>query len=61
MKVEAADLDSPSLLVFMVSVDVQKPLNPSFIRAQELCESRGGRPGPPSLLFFMVSVNAKQH
>ena len=38
MKVEVAVLGSPSLIVRTVSVDV---------RAQELCESRGGRPGLP--------------
>ena len=33
-------------------------LSPS--RAQELCESRGGRPGP-SLIVLMASVDIKQH
>ena len=28
---------------------------------QELCESRGGRPGLPSLINPMVSVDVKQH
>ena len=30
-------------------------------RAQELCGSRGGRPGLPSLISPMVSVDVKQH
>ena len=30
-------------------------------RAQELCESRGGHPGLPSLISLMVSVDVKQH
>ena len=30
-------------------------------RAQELCESRGGRPGLPSLISLMISVDVKQH
>ena len=30
-------------------------------RAQELCESGGGRPGLPSLIFRTVSVDVKQH
>ena len=30
-------------------------------RAQELCESRGGRPGLQSLISLMVSVDVKQH
>ena len=36
----------------------------SFItdhRVQELCESRGGRPGLPVLMSLMVSVDVKQH
>ena len=31
------------------------------VRAQELCESRGGRPGLPVLTSLMVSVDVKQH
>ena len=42
MKVEVDVLGSPSLTVAMVSVDVTLKN-----RAQELCESRGGRPGLP--------------
>ena len=34
---------------------------PHLFRAQELCESRGGRPGLPSLISLMVSVDVKQH
>ena len=30
-------------------------------RAQELCESRGGCPGIPSLIYRTVSVDVKQH
>ena len=30
-------------------------------RVQELCESRGGRPGLPVLTSLMVSVDVKQH
>ena len=30
-------------------------------RAQEMCESRGGRPGLPSLIIPMVSVDVKLH
>ena len=30
-------------------------------QAQELCESRGGRPGLPSLISRTVSVDVKQH
>ena len=36
----------------MVSVDVN--------RSQELCESRGGHPGPPSLISLMVSVDVNR-
>ena len=31
------------------------------IKAQELCESRGGRPGLPVLMSLTVSVDVKQH
>ena len=31
-----------------------------FFRAQELCESRGGRPGLSVLTSLMVSVDVKQ-
>ena len=31
------------------------------IRVQELCESRGGRPGLSYLTSFMVSLDVKQH
>ena len=31
------------------------------IRVQELCESRGGRPGLSYLTSLMVSVDVKQH
>ena len=33
----------------------------SCFRIQELCESRGGRPGLPVLMSLMVSVEVKQH
>ena len=43
----------------MVSVDVDIELNYYTVRAQELCESGGGRPGlpVPNRLVFMVSVD----
>ena len=31
-----------------------------FLRVQEPCESRGGRPGLPVLMSLMVSVDVKQ-
>ena len=40
---------------------VQKFRNRSVIRAQELCESRGGRPGLPVPNKPTVSVDVKQH
>ena len=45
VKVEVDVLGSPSLTVRTVSVDVNYV--PLKNRAQELCESRGGRPGLP--------------
>ena len=49
MKVEVDVLGSPSLIVLMVSVDVKqhKTRTAREFRVQELCESRGGRPGLP--------------
>ena len=49
MKVEVAVLGSPSLIVLMVSVDVKQHKTRTALefRVQELCESRGGRPGLP--------------
>ena len=45
VKVEVAVLVYPSLIFLMVSVDINITERES--RAQELCESRGGRPGAP--------------
>ena len=63
MKVEVAVLGSPSLISLMVSVDVKQHLKEiAKIRAQELCESRGGRPGlPVPNIVLMASVDVKQH
>ena len=36
-------------------------LNLLSVRAQELCESGGGRLGSPSLMVRTVSVDVKQH
>ena len=33
----------------------------SRLRVQELCESRGGRPGLSVLMSLMVSVDVKRH
>ena len=44
MKVEVPVLGSPSLIVLMVSLDVNQH---NICQAQVLCESRGGRPGLP--------------
>ena len=58
MKVEVADLGSPSLTVLMVSVDVKQ---------RSLCERRScvrveeSVLGSPSLMVLMVSVDVKQH
>ena len=65
MKVEVAVLGSPSLIVFMVSVDV----NNTELELEPSCsELRSGSVkvevailGSPSLMVFMVSVDVKQH
>ena len=49
MKVEVAVMGSPSVITLMVFVDVKQPCTQPALptRAQELCESRGCRPGLP--------------
>ena len=49
VKVEVAVLGSPPLIIPTVSVDVKQHLKKKafWLRAQELCESGGGRPGLP--------------
>ena len=76
MKVEVAVLGSSSLTVRTVSVEVKQNLRIGQHRAQELCESRGGRPGLPALnyspyglcgldvkhhVYLLYSVGVKQH
>ena len=56
-----AVLDSPSLTVLVVFVDISHVhLERDGVRAQELCESRGGRPGLLTLMVLMVSMDIKQ-
>ena len=45
MKVEVAVLGSPSLIVLTGLSGRKATLNSRLVRAQELCESRGDRPG----------------
>ena len=55
MKDEVAVLGSPSLISLMVSVDVKQHLKEiAKIRAQELCESRGGRPDDDELMLNVL-------
>ena len=44
-----------------ITTDHRRHQEHKYSRAQELCESRGGRPGLPSLISLMVSVDVKQH
>ena len=44
---------------WIFSTSKTEDLEPS--RVQELCESRGGRPGLPVLMSFVVSVDVKEH
>ena len=46
MKVEVAVPGSPSLISLRFLCNTQ-PKEKGLVRAQELCESRGGRPGLP--------------
>ena len=60
MKVGVDVLGSPTLTVRMVSVDVKQHW--TALRAQELREVRGGRPGfPVSQIVLKFSVDVKQH
>ena len=61
MKVEAAVLDSPSLIVLMVSVDVQKQSNCSISELRSCVKAELDVLGSPSLIVLMVSVDVKQH
>ena len=59
MKVE---LPSPSLISRTVSVDVKHHVHlHCLVIVQELCESRGGRPGLSVLTSLLVSVDVKQY
>ena len=49
----------PSLISLMVSVDVEHHERRRPIIVQELCESRGGRPGLSVLTSLLVSVDVK--
>ena len=44
-----------------LSISVAAVISLTVIRVQELCESRGGRPGLPVLISLMVSVDVMQH
>ena len=48
VEVEVAVMGSPSLIIRIVSVDIVRQIElGQLFRAQEPCESRGGRPGLP--------------
>ena len=53
-------ISCPEVRMWLRDVKIQEPTCLKF-RGQELCESRGGRPGLPSLILLMVSVDVKQH
>ena len=56
---ETTNHKPPSLFFFFFFLVIINSLNTSSleIRAQEQCESRGGRPGIPSLIVYSVSVD----
>ena len=61
VRVEVAVRGSPSLTVLTVSVGVKqhkkkKTFDAVYFRVQELCESRGGRPGLPVLMSLFKPV-----
>ena len=53
-------LPSPSLISHLASVDVKQNVLMCAYIVQELCESRGVRPGLSVLTSLMVSVDVKQ-
>ena len=61
MKVAVDVLDSPSLIVLTVSVDVKQTLNTSGPEFRSFSGSPGGRPGLPVPSLLVVSVDAQQH
>ena len=60
-KCACVNVDRLSLRSVGLSLTDRIPVEACQFRAQELCESGGGRPGLPSLIVFMVSVDVKQH
>ena len=50
-----------SIICQLTSEDTKQHFIQPLFRVQELCESRGGRPGLPVLMSLMVSVDVKQH
>ena len=60
MEVEVVVLDSPSLTVLMVSVDVRRHLKEmGGCQNEELNEGRGGRPGLPTVITVSVDATSK--
>ena len=45
----------------VTSEDTKQHFIQPLLRVQELCESRGDRPGLPVLMSLTVSVDVKQH
>ena len=48
------------IIIIMESCTMKVDLLLLLVRVQELCESRGGRPGLPVLMTRTVSVDVKQ-
>ena len=60
MKAEVDVLGSPSLIVFMVSVDVKQTLNEGESELRS-CVKEVDVLGSPSLIVLTVSVDVKRH
>ena len=58
VEVDVLDRNSPHCLCGLKTRTLNR--DREFI-VQELCESRGGRPGLSVLISLMVSVDVKQH
>ena len=62
MKVEVDVLGPMSVINLMVYVDVKHNERRTVtVRVQELCESRGGRPGLSGLTSLLDYVDVKHH
>ena len=61
IRMQCAVSSWPSLIGHPASVDVKQHKKKQLVIVQELCESRGGRPGLSVLTNLQVSVDVKNY